>query len=159
MSGIAASQRGYYRLIWAIVALSALTGVAHLFVSSQYFIQWWGYGYFFIWAGLSQLGFAFLIIVQPLFFGTSEVSDLQRGSLRRKLFLIGALGNEGVITLYVITRTIGVPFLGPAVNVILPLEPLGLAVTLAELAVVVMLLILARQRLPKPSDGRKSATA
>jgi manganese oxidase len=159
MRGMAATERGFYRLVGTVVALSALTGVAHLFVSSQYLSQWWGYGYFFIWAGLSQLGFAFLVIVQPIFFGTSEISDLRRGSLRRRLFLIGALGNAAMITLYVITRTIGVPFLGPAVNAVMPVEPLGVAVTLAELAVVVILLILARQRLPQRSDGPERATA
>ncbi len=48
--------------------------------------------------------------------------------------------------LYVLTRTLGVPFVGPAANVVLPVTPLSLFTTLVEVAEVVVLVGLARLR-------------
>jgi hypothetical protein len=159
MRDIAATEARYNRLLWVAGAISALVGLTHLFVSSDYLSRWWGYGYFFIWAGLSQLAFAFVIFLLPWLNGAGNAPEEKRASTMRLVYMVGVVGNLAIVLLYVVTRTLGVPFVGPAANVVLPLTPLSVAVTLGEVTLVVILLMLARQRLPARAEPEESVTA
>jgi hypothetical protein len=145
---MAADQVRYNRLVWVAAALSSVAGVIHWVVSPEYLRLWWGYGYFFIWAGILQMGYAFAIFLLPLLYASSGGYDSREAVVMRWVYLLGAAGNAAIIVLYVVTRTLGVPLAGPAANVVLPLTPASVVATVAEIILVALLLILARQRLP-----------
>ena len=68
----------------------------HFAVTNEHFNEWWGYGVFFFLAGWVQLLWA-----------TIAVRVHSRG-----LILIGLIGNASVVVLWLVTRTVGLPF-GP----------------------------------------------
>ncbi len=68
----------------------------HFAVTQQHFEEWWGFGIFFFVAGWVQLLWAAVAV---------RVSS-------RRLLLIGFVGNLGVVVLWVLSRTVGLPF-GP----------------------------------------------
>ena len=148
MRSIATDEVRFSRLLWVAAALSGVAGIIHWVVSPQYLRQWWGYGYFFIWAGVFQMGYAFAIFLLPWLYASSGSPDSREAGVMRWVYLLGAAGNAAIIALYVITRTLGVPFVGPAANIVLPVTPVSVIATVAEIILVGILLILARQRLP-----------
>jgi len=85
------------------IALSAIAGFIHVLATPSHFEEWVGYGLFFIVAAAAQGLYAVLL----LFSGPS-----------RPLLLSGVVGNGLVIALYVITRTVGIPFFGPEAGVV-----------------------------------------
>jgi hypothetical protein len=127
------------------VALSAAAGLIHLWVAPEHFHEAWVIGTFFLLAGAGQLAFAVV---------------LARG-LGPSGLLVGVAANAGLIVLYVLSRTVTLPFLpahdeghvehlpvaGASGNgvPIFPqsnIEPVGIldmVCLLAELALVVML--------------------
>lgn len=145
MERVAVDKVRFNRLLWLAAGLSFVAGLIHWIVTPEYLSQWWGYGYFFIWAGLSQMVFGFAIFLLPAF----APADARRGAIMRTLLFVGAVGNTAIILLYVVTRTLGVPFVGPAANVILPVTARSLIATASEVILVVLLIILARQAVPE----------
>ena len=135
-------------------ALSGVAGVIHWVVSPENLRQWWGYGYFFIWAGVLQMGYAFVIFLLPLLYASAGPSHSKEAGVMRSVYLLGAVGNAAIVVLYVVTRTLGVPFVGPAANIVLPVTPASVIATAAELILIGILLILARQGLPETTEVR-----
>lgn len=148
MERVATDEVRINRLLWPAAGLSFLAGVIHWIVSPEYLSQWWGYGYFFIWAGLSQMVFGFAIFLLPWF----APSGARRATVMRTVYLVGAVGNTAIILLYIVTRTLGVPFIGPAANVILPVTARSVVATTSEVVLVLLLVTLARQSLPEPAS-------
>lgn len=72
----------------------------HFGVAGDHFAEWWLYGVFFLLLAAGQVTWAVLCWQ----------------SARRALLVVGVLGNLGVVVLWVITRTVGLPF-GPAPGV------------------------------------------
>jgi hypothetical protein len=127
------------------VALSAAAGLIHLWVAPEHFHEALPVGTFFVLAGTGQLAFAVV---------------LARG-LTTPGLLIGVAANAGLVCLYVLSRTVALPFLPahedghvehlPAVGAtgngipVFPqsnIEPVGIldmTCLLAELALIVML--------------------
>lgn len=130
--------------LWLAAGLSLLAGVVHWAVSPGYLAYWWGYGFFFIIAGICQIAYALGIVAMQAFYPSPD-SPSRDGAPRRAIYLLGVVGNSAIVALYVVTRTLGVPFAGPAANVVLPLTPESVAVTVAEVILVVVLIGLARR--------------
>jgi hypothetical protein len=127
------------------VALSAAAGLIHLWVAPEHLNAAWPVGTFFMLAGAGQLAFA-VVLTRGL--GTSGV-------------LFGVAANTGLVCLYVLSRTVPLPFLpahdeghvehlpvagatGNGVPVfpqsnIEPVGILDMTCLLAELALIVML--------------------
>jgi len=127
------------------VALSAAAGLIHLCVAPEHFDEAWLVGTFFVLAGAGQLAFA-VVLAKGL--GTWGL-------------LVGVAANAGLVCLYVLSRTITLPFLpahdeghvehlpvagasGNGVPVFpqSTIEPVGIldiTCLLAELALIVML--------------------
>jgi hypothetical protein len=145
MERVAEDEGTHDRALWLAAALSLTAGIVHLFVSPGYLGEWWGYGFFFIWAGLAQIAYALIIFVQPWMFETGGAHDNKSRATRRAVYLIGAGGNAVIIALYVITRTVGIPFVGPSAGAIEPMTPISVITTAAELILVGVLLWLAHQ--------------
>jgi hypothetical protein len=84
-------------LVRVIVALaSAGAATVHFAVISEHVDQWWLFGVFFAGSGLTQALFAVLVLLL-----TSPM-----------IYAAGALGNAGIVVLWIVTRTVGLPF-GP----------------------------------------------
>ena len=114
-------------------ALSLTAASIHLWAAPEHLGEWWGYGTFFLATALGQ--------------GLYGVALLLHGLGRpRSLLLLGAVGNLAIVVLYVLTRTVGVPLLGPHAGEVEGVAPLDLAATTSELVLVVALAALARDR-------------
>ncbi|MDD3827835.1 MAG: hypothetical protein GX597_02025 [Anaerolineaceae bacterium] len=125
--GAVSSEGGAKGWRWRAVVLSLAAGVVHILVSPIYFAQWVGYGVFFITvAALQGIG------------GMALVG----GSPRRFFYWAGVVGNAGVVLLWVITRTLGIPFFGPAAGEVQPVGLPDLVATLIEVALIGHLLVL-----------------
>lgn len=79
------------------VVLSAAAGLIHLWVAPEHFHEAWLVGAFFVLAGVGQLAFA-VLLARGL--GTSGL-------------LVGVAANTGLVCLYVLSRTVSLPFLPP----------------------------------------------
>jgi uncharacterized membrane protein len=86
-----------------------VSGSAHGFVTQQHFQEWWGYGVFFLATAICLVGFGLALItdaIDPRYMP----GDVNR--IRRLMYAAGAIGIVGILALYVVTRSAGIP-LGP----------------------------------------------
>jgi hypothetical protein len=117
-------------------ALSLLAAIIHLLVMPEHFEEWWGYGTFFLVVALAQGLYALFLLRRP----------------GRPLLLAGVAGNLAIVILWLVTRTSGIPLLGPHAGEIEEVGALDLLCTLAELGVVFGLGALAMKDLA--TEGR-----
>ena len=82
-------------LVAAALCTSGAAAI-HFAVTNAHFNEWWGFGVFFFLAGWVQLLWAAISV---------RVSS-------RGLLAIGLVGNASVVLLWLVTRTVGIPF-GP----------------------------------------------
>ena len=123
-------------ILRAAAALSLMAAAIHLWVVPEHLEEWWGYGAFFL----------ALAAIQGLY---------GLGLLRwhsRPFLLLGVAGNLAIAILWLVTRTTGVPFLGPHVGEVERVGGLDLACTLGEVGIVAGLGALAMRSLP--TEGR-----
>jgi hypothetical protein len=110
-------------VLLGVVALSVLTGWVHLAYVAPHFRAWWAYGVFFLVVGLGQGLLGAALLRWP----SAWVA------------LAGIAGNLGVVVMYVISRSSGVP-LGPHAGVVEKATTIDLLTTGAEIVLVVVLL-------------------
>lgn len=103
-------------------ALSLVAALIHFSVAREHFAEWWGYGAFFVVAGLGELAFPVLFARRPAGW----------------VLQAGIWGNLAPILLYMVSRTAGIP-LGPDAGAVEDLEVLGITATVAEAGVVLIL--------------------
>ena len=113
--------------------LSLLAALIHLRVMPEHFEEWWGYGTFFLVSATAQGLYCLVLIRWP----------------RRALLLLGIGGNLSIIALYLLTRTVGIPFFGPHAGEVEGIGMLDLSATAAELALTGMLGVLLLRDLPR----------
>ncbi|HET7480210.1 MAG TPA: hypothetical protein VFJ72_11915 [Rubrobacteraceae bacterium] len=120
--------------VYAAATLSLVAALIHLWVAPEHFLHWWGYGVFFAVVALSQGLFSLFILRWP------ESALIP---------LAGIWGNLVVISLYVISRTWGMPYgpgwgapFNPDVAHVEDPELLGMSATAAEVAIVILLVAL-----------------
>jgi hypothetical protein len=124
---------------WAAFA-SLGAGLVHLAVVQEHLAEWWLYGVFFAALGVAQVGWALAALARD----TAPVL--------RPVVLV----NLGVVSLWAVTRTVGLP-VGPEPWQPEPAGRPDVLATLLEVAVVVALLVVARTtRRPVPA-GRPVA--
>jgi hypothetical protein len=131
-------------MAWA-GGLSLAAGAVHGVVAPGHFAEWWGYGLFFVAATLAQmvLGLALLTdAVNPPDAGPSWVS------LWRGMVWAGIVGNLLIIALYAVTRTVGIPLLGPEAGRVEPVGFLDVVSLVCEVAVIALLAAEARRGPP-----------
>jgi len=84
-------------VVLAAAALCTAGAAAiHFSVTSEHFREWWGFGLFFLCAAWAQLVWAAVVV---------RVES-------QTLLLVGLVGNLAVVLLWLVTRTVGLPF-GP----------------------------------------------
>ena len=120
-------------VLYAAVALSLFAALIHLWVMPGHFEEWWGYGTFFLASALAQGLYGAALLHRP----------------RRPLLLLGIGGNLCIVVLYLVTRTVGIPFFGPHAGEAEGLGVVDLSATAAELALVAALLAVLMRGLPR----------
>ena len=115
-------------------ALSLLAALIHLWVTPEHMEEWWGYGTFFLIAAIVQ--------------GLYGVALLRRPR-RPLLLLLGVGGNLSIVVLYLLTRTVGIPFFGPHAGEVEGVGVADLCATAAELALVGVLGVLLLRNFPR----------
>jgi hypothetical protein len=124
--------------------LSIVASLLHGLVTGEHFDEWWGYGVFFVAAALAQGVFGLI----PFFTRMMEnESILQRwpASRLQAYFWAGIVGNVLIIGMYVVTRTVGIPFFGPEAGTIEAVGPIDVVSKLTEAALVAHLWVLSRR--------------
>jgi hypothetical protein len=117
---------------WLVRAtvISASLGLLHMLATPLYFDEWLGYGVFFVTVAVLQVMYSMA---------------LAAGEPNRTLYWVGIAGNALVIGLWVITRTVGIPFLGPMAGEVLPVGLLDTVAQILEAALIFHLAVLLRQ--------------
>lgn len=117
---------------WLIRAtvLSASLGLIHFLAMPLYFDQWLGYGVFFFTVAVLQVMYSMA---------------LAAGEPNRAVLWLGIAGNALVIALWVVTRTVGIPFLGPMAGEVLSVGLLDSVAQILEAALIFHLAVLLNQ--------------
>jgi FtsP/CotA-like multicopper oxidase with cupredoxin domain len=116
------------RILYTAAALSVGAALAHVWVMPQHFEEWWGYGAFFLVAAAAQGIYGVVLLRWP-------------GS---PLFVAGVAGNLAIVILYLVTRTAGVPLLGPHAGEVEGIGAIDLIATASEVALIAALVALLR---------------
>jgi hypothetical protein len=134
-------------LLYAAAGLSIFAALVHGIVTPEHFEEWWGYGTFFMTAALVQLFYGLLLIFQP--WQPDPIRDT-KGFSAAYLYWAGIVGNGLLIVLYIITRTVGIPFFGPEAGEIEEVTILSLVSKILEASLIVMLFVLLRRSKVEP---------
>jgi len=121
----------------AVAGASLFAGTVHVAVMPSHYAEAASYGVFFLAAGLAQLALAGLLLARP---GPAVVAA-------------GALGNAGLIVLWALTRTLGIP-LGPDAGTVEPVGAIDALCVAAEGSVVVLRVVWFRGRRRSAVGGR-----
>lgn len=126
-----------------------MAAAIHGGLAPDHFAEWWGYGLFFLLAGILQAvwGLAFL---------TDAVNPRDAGAhwhgMRTGLLVLGVAGTVLTWALYVASRTVGVPW-GPEAGAVEEVAPIDLVSKLVEAILLAVLLVLLRRHLRTPARG------
>jgi hypothetical protein len=128
-----------------------VSGSVHGLVTPDHFNEWWGYGVFFVVAAIGLIAFGLALItdaIDPRYMP----GDVQR--VRWLMYAAGAAGNVGILVLYAVTRTVGIP-LGPQAGAVETVAAPDLVAKAAEcLALLGLALLLVRTRPASRRPGR-----
>ncbi len=130
----------------AILCIGAL--VAHAIDVPDHLREWWGFSTFAVVVGAFQFFYAFLLLLQPWRYDESGGSRENALHFGRGNFMLGIVLAAAELAGYLVSRTIGLPFIGPqAVR-----EPVTILSLLppAEDAVLLALLVLLWRRARRP---------
>ena len=94
---------------------------------------------FFLLAATGQVFYGILLFLQPWQF--SETGQIREGTERytRSYCVLGIAVNAAIVLLYLITRTVGIPFLGPEAGQVEPVTVIGLLSTAIEVSLIACL--------------------
>lgn len=113
--------------------------------------EWWGYGLFFLIAAAGQVLYGLVLLVRPWQY--DETGGRREGRRQARLFYqAGIAANCFFILLYLVTRTVGIPLLGPAAGRVEAASLLGLLTKVIEAALVASLLTLLRRTPVSPAQ-------
>jgi hypothetical protein len=139
------------RLVFWAATLSIGGGLVHALATGEHLAEWWGYGVFFIFAALAQICCGLIYFIQPWRYDETggNRSDEEAAPYGRPWFLAGIAGNSAIILLFLITRTVGIPFFGPGAGQAEPLTLLGVLSVIIETGIVACLTLAVRSLNPK----------
>ena len=126
-------------LVRLAATLSLLAASLHAALVEAHLEEWWGYGLFFVVASVAQGGYGLLLFALP---ARPRWEPGAWRSWRRRLYAAGIVGNLAVIGLYAVTRTVGIPWFGPAAGEVEAVGSLDLPTKAAEALTVACLALL-----------------
>jgi hypothetical protein len=131
---------------WAVI-LTVAASLIHGLNVKEHLAEWWGYGFFFLFAAAAQFVYGLILIVQP--WNYDETGGRRDGRrYARRFYRAGIVANVMLIVLYLLTRTVGIPFFGPSAGTTEPFTLIGVATKLLEAGLVAVLLTLVRRDRP-----------
>lgn len=142
-AGQSVPSEGARLLHWcAVLCIGAL--LAHAIDAPDHLREWWGYSTFFVVVGAFQFFCAFLLLLQPWRYdetGRPRANALPYG---RGYFMLGIVLAAAVPVVYLVSRTTGLPFLGPQAAAE-PVTPLSLLPVAEDVVLLVLLFRLWRR--------------
>ena len=120
-------------VLYAAAVFSLLAALVHLWAMPEHFEEWWGYGMFFLVSAVAQGAYAAALLRWP----------------SRPLLLLGVGGNLSIVALYLVTRTVGIPFFGPHAGEEEGIGAADLSATAAEFALIAVLGAVLLRGLPR----------
>lgn len=128
---------------WAVI-LTVAASLIHGLNVKEHLAEWWGYGFFFLFAAAAQFVYGLILIVQP--WNYDETGGRRDGRrYARRFYGAGIVTNILLIALYLLTRTVGIPFFGPAAGAAEPFTLIGTATKFLEAGLVAVLLAIVRR--------------
>ncbi len=101
------------RLLKWTAILSVLALVAHAIDAPDHLSEWWGYGTFFVIVASFQFFYGFALFLQPWRYSEDGGVRTNPDRYGRPYFVLGTVLTASVIIVFIISRTTGMPFLGP----------------------------------------------
>jgi hypothetical protein len=125
--------------------LSIFAGLVHGGLAPSHLSEWWGYGLFFVIAGLAQVLFGLALLTDAI-----NAKDAGRNwwRLKRAFLWAGVGGNAFLILLYLVSRTTGIPWFGPQAGRVETVAPLDVLTKLFEAVLIVILVLRLREATP-----------
>ena len=133
------SAADYDKTNYRAAALCMIAGVVHGIATAFYMPEWLGYGVFFIVAALGQIMYGVVLLVKPWQYDETGGFRTTGTGGARTIYLFGLIMTVAFIVLYFITRTIGVPLLGPMAGQTEPFDPLGVLAQIIHAVLALML--------------------
>ncbi|HEY8680180.1 MAG TPA: hypothetical protein VIN01_03920 [Candidatus Dormibacteraeota bacterium] len=115
-----------------------VSGSVHGLVTQAHFQEWWGYGVFFLATAILLIGYGLALVTDAI---DPRYMPGDVHAIRRLLYALGAIGNAGILGLYLLTRTAGIP-LGPGFGTVEPVGALDLLAKAAEVLALCGLIVL-----------------
>ena len=122
------------RLLVRLCVLSLVAGFIHAIVSPDHFAEWWGYGLFFVVAAFAQVAYGAIPLFRRMVEDVGILEGWPAGRVRAFLWA-GILGNVAIIALWLVTRTVGIPFFGPEAGTVEPIRFLDARAHVKRIAV------------------------
>lgn len=131
--------------------LSMLAAALHGGVTGAHFTEWFGYGVFFLVATVTQFVWGGFLLLRHFEARSAQNDSHPRvGSSRMEVpyYRAGLAGNLAIAAMYLVTRTIGVPGVGPAAGEVEAWDTFGVITTVLELLLsgLLMLMLAGRRR-------------
>ncbi len=133
--------------------LSIAAGAVHAGAAPEHFDVWWGYGAFFAATSLAQALLGLVLVTRGI-----DTATWPWTRTRVPVCIAGILGNLAVLGLWVVTRTVGIPSLGPEAGIV---EPVGSADAIAavlEVATIILLAVVLRNASRDRTDSAPSTS-
>ena len=108
----AAPAQSVHLLRWC-AALSIGALLAHAIDAPDHLREWWGYSTFFVVVGAFQFFYGFLLLLQPWRYDESGAPRTDALGYGRGYFVLGIVLAAAMLAVYLVSRTVGLPFLGP----------------------------------------------
>ena len=141
---------GHRRAIEKFVGVCVIvSGSAHGLVAQEHFQEWWGYGVFFLATAICLIGLGLALITDAI---DPRYMPGDVNHMRRVMYAVGATGIVSILGLYVVTRTVGIPF-GPGSGSVEYVGFIDLAAKAAELLATVGLIVLLSKTRTRLGDG------
>ena len=126
-----------------------LAAALHGGVTGAHFTEWFGYGLFFLVTTAAQFvwgGFLLLRFFETRAAQSDPFPRVGSSSLEVPYYWAGIAGNLLIASLYVVTRTVGVPWFGPEAGEIEAWDAFGIVTTTLEGVLVALLVVIIRAR-------------
>lgn len=131
------------RALTRVGALSILAALMHAALTPAHFDEWWGYGVFFLFVTPAQAVYGAIPLFTRMLEGEGISQRWPAAKLRAYVWA-GTVGNLAIVALYVVTRSVGIPFFGPAAGAVEEVRALDVVSTLVELVLVALLVAMLR---------------
>ena len=111
--GEASSRTGTRRLMLWAAGLSIGALLAHAIDTPDHLKEWWVYSSIFITISAFQFFYGFGLFLQPWRYDETGALKKNADMSGRSYYMLGIVLTALDIVLYIVTRTSGMPFLGP----------------------------------------------